>query len=212
MIAEAVLLATIGSFQPCAPFANTLREFQTTPCGTTTAAVFHSAAEAANIDPRIMMAGAIVSGKHCVSICASLNNDPLGYCAMAVPWGSFAAGIQGHTQRIHDQYILNGYSYLEGIAGAEGWDVSTAKTEFANLLGNPNNSIVPYSTSCCGDCNNNQSTEINELVYIINRTLCSVNCPPISNCAKQDANFDGRMDITDVIRDVISALDPCPGH
>lgn len=203
--------------QPCAPFRNTLNKLAGTPCGSLAVArTFHTAADhwgPANgfngLDPRYLVAVAKAVTNGGAEACGVIANDPFAQVQCTF-YGSLIDAIEAETAYLWDTYISKGLVYLDYINSHELFSNPVAiRAHFADLLGNPSAALW-YTTSCCGDCNRNQVTSVDELVYAVILTGCLHDCPPLSACPWADADFNGVMTITDVIRDVLSAIGGCP--
>ena len=205
-------LLTLNAIHPCAAFRNTYTLLGSTPAGhIAVRGLYHSEAEVKNIDARLLVAVAFTSTLGGSIDCGVTNFDPFTASGRTCDnYTSFADAIHKYTEKMSHYIHVSGEGF-DFISDIEHWSRPNVRDIFIELHGRP---TVPlfYSSSCCGDCNHNQSVEINELIYAINLTLCAVNCPSISTCAFADADFSNTMDITDLIRDVLSALDPCPAH
>ncbi len=67
-------------------------------------------------------------------------------------------------------------------------------------------SATPVGRPCVGDCNDDQSVSIDELLALVNIAFGSAN---VSTCAAGDLNGDGRITIDEILTAVNAALDGC---
>ena len=194
--------------QPCSPFHNTLRVLLNEPCGVaTTAALFHTAGRDNNIDSRVLISVAEVLTNGGASGCGPIYNDPFHALACGEKFPSFSAAI------LNASYNLSYYHpqrNLDEMISSEGWiSGDQIKATFVDLLGDLSQPVF-YSSSCCGDCNSNVQTEIQELIQAVLLAGCVYDCPPLSSCSRADADNNGSIGITDLVRDILSALNGCP--
>lgn len=202
----------LAELQPCAPFYHTLKMLKGTPCGDSfISSQFHSAGANFDLDPRFLAAVAKSTTNGGMEGCGLTHKDPFRSPANCGPvYQNFISAVIDRTHQI-SLYYPDQLRNVNHICDQEGWNTVDVRKYISDALGQPS-VLLNYSTSCCGDCNNNQQTSISEMIWIVNRTLCSINCQPLSQCPKADADFNGSMAITDVIRDRLSASYGCPAY
>jgi hypothetical protein len=65
-------------------------------------------------------------------------------------------------------------------------------------------------SACCGDCNGNQATTVDELVYAMNRVLSPVFDGDPGACPAGDADENGGIFVNDLVLSVNSLFSGCP--
>lgn len=70
-----------------------------------------------------------------------------------------------------------------------------------------NNRAGAQQLSCVGDCDQNQSVTVDELLAMVNVAL---DADPVARCPQGDANQDGRITIDEILKAVNAALIGCP--
>jgi Ca2+-binding EF-hand superfamily protein len=68
------------------------------------------------------------------------------------------------------------------------------------------NSAAP--TSCVGDCNNDHSVTVDEILTMVNIALGNAD---MSTCKDGDANKDGQITVDEILTAVNNALNGCGG-
>jgi hypothetical protein len=66
---------------------------------------------------------------------------------------------------------------------------------------------TPDTSSCRGDCDDDRSVTVAELITGVNVSLGRAD---IATCSRIDGNADGRASIAELVRAVLSALNGCP--
>lgn len=90
---------------------------------------------------------------------------------------------------------------------------SDTQTAIAISFGDENigTSATPkpsLTSSCVGDCNDDQKVTVNEILVMVNVALGSA---VLSNCQAGDANTDGKITVSDILVAVNNALGTCAG-
>jgi hypothetical protein len=67
----------------------------------------------------------------------------------------------------------------------------------------------PTPPTCVGDCGNDGSVTVDELLTMVNIALGNAN---VSACAPGDTNDDGQITIDEILTAVNNALNGCPGR
>lgn len=196
--------------QPCLPYANAANLLSGTPLGSPAIGIeFFKMGKRFDIDPRAAISVAGVKSNFGRDQCSDVNNpfgpNASGECGA---FSNFVQAIDDFTYRISIHIPPGNYSTIIDIARQPdmNFDGIAAARIYNFLLGNSSRP-AHYSSTCCGDCDYSGQTQINEVYYMINALLC-FGCP--YQCALGDADFNGSLLITDIVRDLNSALYGCP--
>ena len=91
-------------------------------------------------------------------------------------------------------------SYSSGISGC---------CSCATVTPTPTPTPTDTPTSCVGDCNNDTSVTVDELLAMVNIALGKAD---VSTCLPGDTNHDMQITIGEILAAVNNALDQCPGQ
>src|SRR5262245_48660003 len=216
MIGRLVLLLAIFAAltaygtQPCAPQQATYDMFKGTYMGLnhTDLDEFHRSGYRNALDPRVLASVAKGASNGGENGCTSIMNNPF-YTAICLDrYPSIFAAIVGESDYVGTHFIADNRTNYVDIVNR--YDDQHARLDvvagrhFAYAFGD-RNQPVRYSSSCCGDCNRDKVVQISDMTLAVNVGFCAFvpGCsPPLSACQLADADFDGNVTISDLIRDL----------
>jgi pseudomonalisin len=132
----------------------------------------------------------------------------------------YALGRQQYADNgaavFHDVTVgNNSFNQVVGYSAAPGYDlcsglgspdVALLAHTLNTMLNPPTPTPTPPASVCVGDCNNDQSVNVNEILMLVNIAVGAENLP---SCTAADANHDGQITIDEILVAVNNALNGC---